>query len=108
MGGSRLLSRFHAKASPDRNRIRREIADPKTRKRLRRIDASVFREPRSFRLLNGDLGLLGGEFALHYVAATTGQVGPILHHAGGDLRNVGDFRAAEAEGIARALRLGLG
>jgi hypothetical protein len=59
----------------------------KTEKRLRRIDASVFRavkEPR--RLLRGELaGFLRGEFTIHDATATHAQIGAMLDHAGRDL-----------------------
>jgi len=40
--------------------------------------------------------------------AAAGEAGALLHHAGGDLRDVRDFRAAKAEGVAGALRLRFG
>src|SRR4029078_7274545 len=53
-------------------------------------------------LFRRHLAGLRGEIAIHHGTATAGEVGALLHHAGGDLRNVRDFGAAEAERIARA------
>jgi hypothetical protein len=46
--------------------------------------------------LRGELaGLLRRELAIHDTAAAHAQIGTMLDHAGGDLRNVRDFRTAE-------------
>jgi len=60
------------------------------------------------RLLRRDLAGLGGQIAIHDGTAAAGEAGALLHHAGGDLRDVRDFRAAKAEGVAGALRLRFG
>src|SRR5262245_6101343 len=57
--------------------------------------------------VRGDLArLLGREVAVHHGTATRRKRGAMLVHAGGDLRNVRDLTAAEAERVARALLLG--
>jgi ABC-type dipeptide/oligopeptide/nickel transport system permease component len=49
--------------------------------------------------LSGDLpGFL--EVVVHHGTATAAQIGPLLHPAGGDPRNVRDLGAAEAERVA--------
>src|SRR5882672_484520 len=75
----------------------------KGRKRLRRIAASVPRSTAGRSLLGQLAGLLRGEIAVHHGAAVGAQIGAMLHHAGGDLRNVRDFRAAKAKRVTGAL-----
>src|SRR5258705_6602723 len=48
------------------------------------------------------------EVAIHDGAATRAQIGAVLVHAGGDLRDVRDLVAAQAEGVAGAHLLRLG
>src|ERR1700759_3342879 len=45
-----------------------------------------------------------GEVLVHDRAAAWAQLRAMLHHAGGDRRDIRDFRAAELEGVAGALR----
>src|SRR5258708_30177299 len=65
----------------------------------------LFAKCESFR---GDLGLLGSQIAVHHSPATRAQIGPVLEHAGGNFRNVGDLGAAEAKRVAGAHLLRLG
>src|ERR1700722_16618417 len=53
-------------------------------------------------LLGRDLARLLGQIPVHHGSATRAQVGPMLHHARGDFRNIGDFRTAQAKRIAGA------
>src|SRR3954451_19968255 len=77
----------------------------KARKRLRRIAASASRQRE---LLRREFTALGGEIAVQHGAATAGETGALLDHAGGDFRDVGNFRTAQPERIAGAHRLRFG
>ena len=59
-------------------------------------------------VLSRDLAGLRGRIPVHHGSAPGAQIGPMLHHAGGDFRNIGDFGTAQAERIAGAHPLYLG
>ena len=49
-----------------------------------------------------DLAVTLAEILVHHGTAAGGEIRAMLDHAGGDLGNVGNFRTAEAEGVAGA------
>ena len=69
----------------------------------------AFRVPvQKLELLRGDLAGLFAQIAVHHCPTARAQVRLVLDHAGGNFRNVGDLRAAQAEGVAGAHLLRLG
>jgi hypothetical protein len=94
------------RVNPRGNRFVQSCAKCKTTQAKSPRRFECFRTAQS--ILLGNLLAFGGEVPVHDRAAAGRELGAVLVHAGCDRRDVGDFGAAELEGVARAHLLRLG